>query len=200
MSTPVANGAYAQLYDASCFVSIIPGILNRLPYLFLHKPEAIPTDKLPKIGVHYFYPDAATPVFDVSPNEITTAAKKGFETTKKGSETTKKGRFVGMKSEGIAAPSNADAGVAPNAFGAVDWLKLVPKDNVRTASGETFASIGYKTVYRVETAGGKPPATCQGRPARFEILYAAQYCGYSVLSISSKIQKVANIFIAGLYN
>ena len=144
-------------------------------------------DKLPKVGVHYFYPDASTPVFDV--NEITTAAKKG--------------RFVGKRSENITAPGDANTGVAPNAFGAVDWLKLVSTDTVRTASGEVFASNGYKTVYRVETAGGKPPGTCQGRPAHFEILYSAQYCGYSVLTILaifSKIQRVANIFIAGLYN
>ncbi|KAF8429559.1 hypothetical protein EV426DRAFT_581817 [Tirmania nivea] len=161
-SKPVANGAHAELYDASCFVSITPGILNRLPYLFLQKPRAIPVDKLPKVGVHYFYPDATTPVFDV--NGKTAAAKKG--------------RFVGKKLENVSAPSDAYAGVAPDAFGAVDWLKLVSTDNVRTASGEVFASNGYNAVYRVETAGGKPPATCQGRPAHFEILYAAQYWLY----------------------
>ncbi|RPB24600.1 hypothetical protein L211DRAFT_837530 [Terfezia boudieri ATCC MYA-4762] len=162
-SKPVANGAYAELYDVSCFPSVIPGILNWLPYLFLHKPRAIPVEKLPKVGVHYFYPDASTPVFDV--NEVTATAKKG--------------RFVGMKSENITAPSGANTGVAPNAFGAVDWLKLVSTDNVRTASGRVFASNGYKAVYRVETAGGRPPATCQGRPTHFEILYAAQYWLYN---------------------
>lgn len=161
-SKPVANGAHAQLYDASCFASLIPGILNWLPYLFLHKPQVIQVDRLPKVGVHYFY-DTTTPVFDV--NEITTTAKKG--------------RFVGKRSENITAPSDANTGLAPDAFGAVDWLKLVSTDTVKTASGEVFASNGYKTVYRVETAGGKPPATCQGRAAHFEIPYAAQYWLYN---------------------
>lgn len=138
-------------------------------------------DKLPRVGVHYFYPDASTPVFDVK--ETTAAAKKG--------------RFVGKKSENITAPIDANTGVAPDAFGAVDWLKLVSTDNVRTASGEVFASNGYKAVYRVETAGGKPPATCQGRPARFEISYSAQYCRSSILARFSKIQKVAKFSSQG---
>lgn len=137
--------------------------------------------RLPKVGLHYFYPDATTAVFDV--NEIAVDAKKG--------------RFVGKKSENITAPTDADAGVAPDAFGAVDWLKLVSKDGVKTASGETFASNGYKAVYRVRTAGGKSPATCQGRPAHYEILYATQYCEYSVLTLFSINQLT---IITGFYN
>lgn len=159
-SKPVANGAEAELFDVSCFASFVPGIVDWFPFLFLHNPKAIPYELLPRAGTHYFYPDAATPVFDVS-----------GENTR-----TKKGLFVGKKLENIPAPGDANTGVSPNAFGAVDWLKLVKKDDVKTASGQAFTSVGYKTVYRVQTAGGKAPATCLGRPAQFDIPYATQYC------------------------
>ena len=82
---------------------------------------------------------------------------------------------MGQKLENVPAPSYADAGLPPDAFGAVDWLKLGSKEGVYTADGDDFKSKGYKLVYRVETAGGKAPPTCQDRPAQFTIPYAAQY-------------------------
>lgn len=158
-SKPVANGAVADLFDVSCIASHTSdaeSILGKLPQLVLHNLHVIHEKNFPKIGVHYFYPDSSTPVFRISSGK-------------------KKGLFVGQKLENVPAPAYADAGLPPDAFGAVDWLKLGTKDNVLTTNGKPLKSKGYKAVYRVETAGGKAPMTCQGRPAYFTIPYAAQY-------------------------
>jgi hypothetical protein len=51
--------------------------------------------------------------------------------------------------------------------GSVPWLRL--QDTMGLSKGQ------IDTVYRVETAGGSAPTTCQGRlNTKFEVLYAAQ--------------------------
>jgi hypothetical protein len=56
---------------------------------------------------------------------------------------------------------------AGSAEGSVPWLRL--QDTMGLSKGQ------IDTVYRVETAGGSAPATCQGRlNSRSEVLYAAQ--------------------------
>jgi hypothetical protein len=54
-----------------------------------------------------------------------------------------------------------------NNEGAVQWLQLID-DNARSQGG-------INTVYRLETAGGNKPKTCQGMKKTFEVPYAAQY-------------------------
>jgi hypothetical protein len=56
------------------------------------------------------------------------------------------------------------AGLAP--ADSVDWLLLHDVDG--SSQG------GVDTVYRVETAGGAKPATCNGQRPSFEVEYAAQ--------------------------
>ncbi|KAF2832430.1 hypothetical protein CC86DRAFT_313452 [Ophiobolus disseminans] len=68
----------------------------------------------------------------------------------------------------VAAPTSACPGLESE--GAVRWLFL--KDNKGISLG------GIDTVYRLETAGGSAPATCKGKPASFEVKYAAQYWIY----------------------
>jgi hypothetical protein len=65
----------------------------------------------------------------------------------------------------IPAPSGAPEG-------AVDWLAL--RDNGMSMS------VGLGEVYRVETAGGSPPATCDGveLDTVFSVQYSAQYWFY----------------------
>ena len=58
--------------------------------------------------------------------------------------------------------------IAAPVEGAVDWLKL---DAVE-------GSKGLGEVYRVETAGGKAPGTCEGLVGVVEVPYAAQYWFY----------------------
>lgn len=66
------------------------------------------------------------------------------------------------------APANACPG--RNGLPAVQWLYLQHKNGL--------AEGGINTVYRVETAGGNKPATCQGMPPSWEVKYAAQYWVY----------------------
>lgn len=62
----------------------------------------------------------------------------------------------------INPPSNAFKGE----YGAVSWLHL----------GAKPGTLGnYKSVYRVNTAGGNPPSTCKGMPSTFRIPYSANY-------------------------
>jgi len=74
------------------------------------------------------------------------------------------------KANSSAAPGNAMKGVGGKGDGAVAWLKL----GALNMAGEIF-----KEVYRVQTAGGNPPASCVGMPAAFEVPYAAQYWLFS---------------------
>jgi hypothetical protein len=72
---------------------------------------------------------------------------------------------IGCKKEaGVNAPSEAVKGQGGEGLGSVQWLKLVAK----------FSTGGLQEVYRINTAGGKAPATCVGQPAAFEIEYATE--------------------------
>ncbi|KAI9827325.1 MAG: hypothetical protein M1826_006430 [Phylliscum demangeonii] len=73
------------------------------------------------------------------------------------------GTFFGSKLAAVPAPGGANAGT--RAEGAVDWLDLADKGG----------SSGIAQVYRLETAGGKPPADCSGQQPTLEVPYAAQY-------------------------
>lgn len=70
----------------------------------------------------------------------------------------------------IPAPKGAASGA--NGEGAVDWLAL-------SDSGKGM-SVGLGEVYRVETAGGNPPGTCQGIKSDtvFSVQYSAEYWFY----------------------
>ena len=70
------------------------------------------------------------------------------------------------KNNTVPAPAGAPVGQGDQGHGAVAWLKLI------TRSGATG---NLEEVYRVNTAGGSPPATCAGMPAAFEVQYAAEY-------------------------
>ena len=76
------------------------------------------------------------------------------------------GLLYGSSVGDIPAPSGANAG--PQGYGAVDWKALT------SAAG----SVGLNEVYRVETAGGKAPASCGGLGATFQSQYAAMYWFY----------------------
>lgn len=64
-----------------------------------------------------------------------------------------------------AAPKDASTG--PNGLGSVPWLKLV------NVEGD------YKEVYRINTAGGVAPKTCEGVQGNFDVEYAAEYWFYA---------------------
>lgn len=100
------------------------------------------------IGEHYF--DASSkPNFDFSRSQ--------------------KGHLQAKKGAGVPAPETASKGVGQYENGAVDWLYLL--DN---GAG---VSVDLLSVYRVQTAGGKPPQSCSG-DEQIQIPYAAEYWFY----------------------
>ncbi|KAF2643684.1 hypothetical protein P280DRAFT_214664 [Massarina eburnea CBS 473.64] len=72
------------------------------------------------------------------------------------------------KKDAFDAPKTSCPGAKNE--GAVPWLRLVDDKNLSVG--------GVNTVYRLETAGGKSPATCKGQKESFEVSYAAQYWVY----------------------
>ncbi|KAJ4983272.1 malate dehydrogenase [Stagonosporopsis vannaccii] len=64
-------------------------------------------------------------------------------------------------------PAPKDASQGPNGLGSVPWLKLVQLQG------------DYKEVYRVNTAGGVAPKTCEGVTGVFSVEYAAEYWFYA---------------------
>lgn len=170
-SAPMAVGAIATLYDASCVATQYPDVFALLPDITLQfstpanvsgpaSPSGILSFFDTKILGHHYFSTTTTPVFDLN----TPYAMFG--------------EVVGMTANKVAAPLDAPKGQAQVSFGAVPWLKLVA----------TNASTGpVQAVYRVNTAGGNPPTTCEGMPSSFTVEYAAEYWFWGASS-SSVIQ------------
>ena len=71
------------------------------------------------------------------------------------------GTVEAKKVSNSSAPANAPRG--DNGMGSVAWLKLSGFEG------------DFKEVYRMNTAGGQPPKTCNGTTGTFEVNYAAVY-------------------------
>ncbi|KAL1879084.1 hypothetical protein VTK73DRAFT_7410 [Phialemonium thermophilum] len=167
-AVPVANGALATLFNASCVAAAYPDMLNMLPrvaLLFNLTAPPVPSESAPVLspasvrmapsnltvsGVHFFT-NATTPYFNLDTDG-------GLSL----------GQIPCAKNNTADAPADAPRGQEGET--AVPWLKLIAKDG---ATGD------LQEVYRVETAGGSAPATCEGMPASFEVQYSAQYWFYS---------------------
>lgn len=108
------------------------------------------------LGRHYFTSNATVPTFDLK----TGNGDAGFVYTK-----------ANVK---VPAPSGAPAGRNGKGHGSVDWLALGQKPGVQAPSGEQT----FKQVYRINTAGGKPPGSCEGVSGNIEVQYAAEYWFY----------------------
>lgn len=145
-----SNVAVADLYDIASLVKA--STKDSLCKLYLENSQDCKSEdnplKLHLIGQHYF--DASS--------------KPNFDFTK-----SDQGWLQAKKIANVSAPANAANGVKPEANGAIDWLYLLDND-----SG---VSVNLKSVYRVETAGGKPPRSCSGEE-QIEIPYAAEYWFY----------------------
>ncbi|EJT71589.1 malate dehydrogenase [Gaeumannomyces tritici R3-111a-1] len=157
-AAPVAAGALATLFNASCVGSYFPQLLNQLSKVTIlfnltgeELDQKIAPSNLAISGHHYFTPDATVPFFDLDVP----------------------GQQLGRVSVGKNAsePAPADAPRGQQGEAAVAWLKLTAKPGM--ATGE------LQEVYRVGTAGGSPPATCKDMPAKFEVQYTAQYWFYA---------------------
>lgn len=164
-SAPKAQGAVANLYDISCLMAADPSwtLYREVPKAALQL-KAAPVDsrdplemydgaiKMNLLGHHYFNdtrPDSATPVFD-------------FHVSDDG--------FIAAKAGGrIDAPDNAIVGLDSRGQGSVPWLQLPKRFD---APGKK----GFNEVWRVETASGAAPKTCEGNSDKeFTVEYAANY-------------------------
>ncbi|KAL7942978.1 hypothetical protein V8C42DRAFT_330976 [Trichoderma barbatum] len=148
---PVAAGAVAILFNVSCIASISQDLLQKVPNVAVNFNYDAATAgplgpmTLPVSG-HHFFSDSTTPFFNMDTPALDI------------------GTVPCAKNSSAPAPSTGAPG--PRGESAVPWLRLTAKDGV-TGS--------IKEVFRVNTAGGSPPATCQGQPASIQVQYSAVY-------------------------
>jgi hypothetical protein len=146
---PKANGAVATLFNTSCVAALYPDLLERIPGMAMQfdltDADALGPSRLETSGLHYFT-NATTPFFNLD------------------SDAGQFGQVHVAKNDSQVAPSTASVGRLGEA--AVPWLRLT---SIPGATGD------LREVFRVFTAGGSAPATCEGQPATFEVQYAAVY-------------------------
>lgn len=128
-----------------------PDLLSMLPTLALQYP--VPSETLSPSNIdlsgHHFFRDTTTPIFNM---DLSDSSNYGF--------------VVGKKNATSSPPSNAVLGQNGTGYGSVAWLYLL------TQNGTTE---NLENVYRLNTAGGSPPTTCEGVASTFEVQYAAEY-------------------------
>jgi hypothetical protein len=148
-SAPVANGAVATLFNATCdYARLNDGVMADVTTLSLN--YAVPTgpEATHRLSGHHEFTEKKIPLFDLR----TANAQYGW---------------VQAKPDDIKSAAPATASKGKNDLGSVQWLKL------NAVAGD------YKEVYRVHTAGGVAPKTCEGQKAAFEVEYSAQYWFYA---------------------
>ncbi|KAK2736097.1 golgi membrane protein [Colletotrichum kahawae] len=150
-AVPIATGAKATLFNASCVAAMYPDLLEKLPSVSMQF-NLTDTEDQQRLGPsslaisgHHIFPTTGVPFFQL--------ATEGVEI----------GDAWCAKNSSMAAPTMAAKG--QQGEGAVPWLKLL------TTAGSTG---NLQEVYRITTVGGSAPATCQGLPAAFEVQYAAE--------------------------
>ncbi|OJJ76261.1 hypothetical protein ASPBRDRAFT_115790 [Aspergillus brasiliensis CBS 101740] len=147
---PTAVGALATLFDASCIASVDEDLLHHLPAIV----QGIPLETLDFLATLISLAGAGEGI--LGEHYFTKSGQPFFDLGFGGDEGD--GNWAAMKKVGsAAAPRSVD----------VPWLKLVAVDGA-----------GIKEVYRVYTAGGASPATCEGHEGEFEVEYAAEYWFY----------------------
>ncbi|KAI1505871.1 hypothetical protein F5X99DRAFT_366387 [Biscogniauxia marginata] len=155
-AAPVLAGAVATLFNASCVASTYPDLLHTLPKLALQfNLTAAEGGKGGEIKMgptnlvisgKHFFTNSTTPFFNLDTTQ--------YQIGEAGCE----------KNDSVDAPADAATGLQGEK--AVPWLRLLTR---------VGATGNLQQVYRVETAGGSAPATCEGMPAAFEVQYSAQY-------------------------
>lgn len=97
---------------------------------------------------HHFFANLTTPYFNLDASEL------------------QLGQVPTSKINTTNAPTTAMKGLNDVGNGAVAWLKLSARDG---------ATGNLQEVYRLNTAGGSPPATCAGiESTSFEVEYSAE--------------------------
>ncbi|KAH8691204.1 hypothetical protein BGW36DRAFT_305589, partial [Talaromyces proteolyticus] len=142
------------LLNATCIAANAPNLLALLPTvqlnveLSLNLTGPLAPGNLSLIAHHYFA-SATTAVFnfDIFPEQIT-------------------GLVISSKKDQANSPAGSIKGPANISYGAVPWLFL-------EADIGTVGS--FKSIYRLNTAGGEARATGDDLPAAFTVPYSAIY-------------------------
>ena len=150
-TAPVQLGAVATLYEASCAAAADSGILSTVSQEAFDIPMGPGGSAPPSLRC------SAGPLQRAGQHFFTAAGVPAFDLT-------------GDKSLGLAMVSKLNAATAPAGSNAVAWLQLVK------AAGTTGP---IEAIYRLQTVGGSPPATCDGQPGLISVQYAAQYWVYT---------------------
>ncbi|EME85530.1 uncharacterized protein MYCFIDRAFT_161194 [Pseudocercospora fijiensis CIRAD86] len=152
---PVAAGAVASLFNVTCLSANSPTLLSKIPAIALDLPT--PKSTTPSSPIyqdlsgHHYFTDSTTAYFNLD-TTLTSYGAGGFQ-----------------KLNSTAAPEDACVGQNGRGYGAVPWLKLTAKN----PEGCVFQEI-----FRINTAGGVAPKSCQGQQEEFQIEYAAEYWFY----------------------
>ncbi|KAL2869387.1 uncharacterized protein BJX67DRAFT_379404 [Aspergillus lucknowensis] len=151
-SEPEAIGAVARLYNATCSAANFPDLMELLPAIaYRMNLPANEYDPFPPTNMNligHHFFEGKVPVFDL---DTTPSRQLGVAKVKKDAD--------------LDAPESAVQG----GNGAVAWLYLSATDG----------TVGrFSSVYRVDTAGGGAPKTCEGMPESFAVQYAANYYIY----------------------
>ncbi|RMZ89013.1 hypothetical protein DV736_g3760, partial [Chaetothyriales sp. CBS 134916] len=175
-ATPAAIGAVATLFNASCLAASYPDLLAMIPNIVLNLPDPSASDSTNTLGPsdivlsgHHFFATNTTPVF-----ELDSATDPSSHL----------GIVVGKKGANSTAPAAAPQGK----YGAVPWLYLPATNTSETVGPKGVVRVGadiqgdeWKAVYRLLTAGGASPKTCEGQNSSsegFSIDYSAVYYFY----------------------
>jgi hypothetical protein len=146
---PVANGAVATLFNATCDSAR----LN----------DRVMAD-VTTLALNYAIPAGVEATQRISGHHYFTDKKVPMFDMR--TETANYG-WVQALPDVVKSSAPKDASPGPNNMGSVAWLKL------NAVEGD------YKEVYRVHTAGGAPPKTCEGMGSSFQVEYSAQYWFYA---------------------
>ncbi|KAG8528811.1 uncharacterized protein KY384_006500 [Bacidia gigantensis] len=161
-AAPTALGAVAKLYNVTCSTGYY-GVDKTNSFTNLVAKQNRDTHmalSLLQSGNHFFPDQGSTPVFNLN----------------MGNPDRDYGVMFSAKKANVTAPADAQTGEDGSA--AVPWLKLAvssPPPSPYTVLPADAAS-GIKEIYRLNTAGGSAPKTCQGLLGQsFEKEYAAEY-------------------------
>jgi len=145
---------------------MLPGLA--LQYALPADPTAnLEPSNLELVGHHYFSSNG-TPTFDLTQVKSVGTASIGNANVAVADSGLGVARV--KVNSNSTAPADAPKGENGVGDGAVTWLLL---DSTYGTQGDV------KGVYRLTTAGGKAPATCESSPAMFSVQYAATYWFYS---------------------
>jgi hypothetical protein len=150
-SIPKAVGAVASLFNATCDAARL-NVATLAQVTTLSLNYAIPTssEATARLSGHHQFTAAGVPLFVLQTDSVNY------------------GRIEAKVDVKSPAPNDASKGT--NGLGSVPWLKL---------SATTTEDWQYKEVYRVHTAGGQAPKTCEGISGSFTVEYSAQYWFYA---------------------